>query len=70
MKDKVICDKYNDCPLKNGDCYHSTEHYHIDNCFPALDSNCGGCKSIKEIRQYIKEQRKLKLEKINENSNC
>lgn len=58
MKDKVICEKMDKCPLFNGfECYHSTPHYHIDNCYPADDSVCGCCRSIKEIRR-------LKLERI------
>jgi len=63
MKDKVICERYNDCPLgKTGsDCYHLIPHYHIDNCIPSksetIISRCGSCKSIKEIRR-------LKLDNI------
>jgi hypothetical protein len=68
MKDKLICEWYNDCPLNNKSCYHLTPHYNNDNCsfskdFPLSESlgcKCGRCLSITEIR-------KLKLEKINEN---
>lgn len=67
MKDKVICEKYNNCPLEKSvnDCYHLTPHYHIDNCIPSksetIISKCGCCKSMKDIR-------KLKLDKISEQS--
>ena len=64
MKDKVICEKYNNCPLdrKSDSCYHASLHYHINNCIPSKSATCrcGCCISMKDIRR-------LKLEKINEN---
>ena len=61
---KVICEKYNNCPLgKNNDdndyCYHYILHYRVDGCTNDFQSSrCGDCISISKLR-------KLKLEKIN-----
>ena len=74
MKDKMVCEKYNNCwngssikdkddfSIKNNNfCCHSIPHYYINGCSYSTDSiprKCGNCVSIKELR-------KLKLEKIN-----
>ena len=66
MKEKVICEKHNDCPAINKkDCYHFFSHYLCDNCYltedydNSFENRCGNCISIKELRR-------LKLERLNE----